>query len=145
MKRSGILLFGVLYVILSYGFSLASEVNCEIIHCEIVKQGKPVKIAWDRVTQFTNGKDIPPHYRKTDAVRYFLYISENKNEDERNAGSFTIKEIPIEPLIFKRPGHYYVGVRADIYNDSNIEQSKICWSDNRACTNNNPFVLKVEK
>ena len=144
MKRLEMGLFGVLLVIFSYVFSHASEINCEIINCVPIMQGKPVKIAWDEVTTFTNGDVIPLRYREPDAIKYFLYISDDKNQIESNPRSFTFDEVPIEPIIFYSPGQYYLGVRA-IHDDSNIKQSEICWSDKRVCTDNNPFVLEVVK
>ena len=58
MKRLRMVLFGVLFVILSYAISHASDIDCEIIHCEIINQEGTVKIAWDEVTKLTDGKNI---------------------------------------------------------------------------------------
>ena len=147
MNRLRIVLYGVLCVILSYTLSDASETSCIKI-----KRGKEFKFAWDEVTKYTNGRDIPSHYRETVVIKYCLYIIEEKAEKEaKNKNEFcqepyTIGEVPISIIMFNSPGRYIFGVRSTIDEEKKIGlgPSKICWSDEETCTNNKPFCVEVQ-
>ena len=151
MNRLGIVILVVLSLISSYAFSHASEINCKIIHCRIVKQGEAVKIAWDEVTKLTNGKNISSVYSEGYVIGYLLYINENKDsiKDHPKPPPTFDREATIAPGIWNGSDLSYVGVQTAIYKYENlksepVEVSDICWSDIGSCTNNNPFVLKVK-
>ena len=149
MKRFRIVLYGVLYVILLYTLSDASETPL----CIPIERGKEFKFAWDEVTKFKNGRDIPSHYRKKVPIKYCLYIIEEKADKEAKDKNefcpepYTIGEVPISIIMFNRPGRYIFGVRSttDEVKKSGIVPSKICWSDEETCTNNEPFCVEVQK
>ncbi len=146
MNRLRIVLYGLLCIVLSYAFSHASELQCKRI-----KRGKEFKFAWDEVTKFSNGRGIPSHYRDTAAIKYCLYIIEEKadrnakDQSEFCPDPYTIGEVPISIIMFNSPGRYVFGVRSTIDEDkkSGLAPSKICWSDEKTCTNNNPFCVEV--
>ncbi len=140
-------LYGVLCIMLSYAFCHASELPCKRI-----KRGKEFKFAWDEVTKFTNGRDIPSRIRETASLKYCLYIIKEKakrdakDESESCPGPYTIGEVPISIIMFNSPGRYIFGVRSTINEGkkSGLAPSRICWSDEKTCTNNKPFCVEVQ-
>ena len=167
MKRLRIILFGVLFVILSYAISHAFEIDCAKIRCKKIEKEEgsetfmAPKIAWDAVTDDNISHKYPADDYK---IGYLLYITQNKaiiedsnkKRSEESIGPLFVTELNIAPGIFSGPGLYYVGVSTAIYDKDKVgdsselkpkpeeESIKICWSDIGACTNYDPFVFKVE-
>jgi hypothetical protein len=144
MKRMGKVLFGMFFMIFLFTLSHAAEIHS-------VVPSKKVKIAWDATTTSTSGKPIS----NPNVVGYFVYICEDvdkKCEKSDPQNQRQINEIPIPETKYELPfleeGQYFVGVKAVLYEDKNmngkpVEESSISWSCSGACTNNNPFCIRI--
>ena len=141
MKRMGIVLLGAVCLIWSYGFSHAFDIYIKRIY-----SGESVTFAWDEVTELKSGEDISSSFPDGCDVEYIVHIEKKGDPTKR----WELKPDPrqeVEISFAISPGQYYVGVEAAVYKDNRMvsKPSDISWSKFENCTNNNPFVVEVQK
>jgi hypothetical protein len=140
MKRLKKIILGVVYMLLSFALSHATD-----IHQHEVKQEGEVKFAWEGTTELTEDQD-----KKDCVIKYHLYVTGRKIKEKNPSKIDDLPEPEViigseaEKIFDKSPGKYYIGVATAIYCPSKKEKiSDIAWSHDKSYTNGNPFLVKV--
>lgn len=95
-----------------------------------------VTVAWDAVTQLSNGDPLPA----TDSMEYSVYTTDAIVPD-KTEGAAVWRGPELQTVItFTIEGMYWVGVRAHRIRDgTELNQSTVAWSDNPVSTNDSPW------
>ena len=113
-----------------------------------------VTVSWKAPTSFVDGRPIPPGHE----IRYELFIDLDQDNTHDDKHLLTDSPIPettyttqkIEKLRKKynlEKGHYFLGLRAILYQDGKpvqpVNQSVIVWSSSEADTGHKPFGVDI--